>query len=400
MSRPFDIIPAADAPGLEAFFKAVRGGKVEEVERMVDEDAALVGAYAPNQWCCRETPLNAAISGGSLEMARLLLERGAEANQASGWWAGGFRPLHVVAPERDDLVDILLEHGAVVDVHAAAHLGRTNRLRDLLDHDPFLLHKPGGDGGRPLHFARNEEVALELMGRGAQLELRDVDHGSTAAQWAVHDRPDVCRAILDRGGEADPFMLAALGDGDRLREWLQKYPEDAGAWLTREDYPSPGSEAGHMYAFTLTGYGSTLLQTAAKFGSADAVDLLVAHGASVDVRGGYDDQTALHTAAANDRPDALRALAGHGADLNAPSGPIHGTPPIVWAIVFGAARSVETLIDLGARVNDRVMDRAEAGVRGEFRQFSKAPAESWDAIAAALKAAGRTPEEPPADLSH
>ncbi|NNM34724.1 MAG: hypothetical protein HKO53_16730, partial [Gemmatimonadetes bacterium] len=88
----------------------------------------------------------------------------------------------------------------------------------------------------------------------------------------------------------------------------------------------------------------------------------------------------------SDRPEAVRALARHGADLNALSGPEHETPPLVWAIVFGAARSVEALLDLGARVDAKVLGNAEAGARGEYRQFSKAPMESWERILAEVKA--------------
>ncbi|MDH3223453.1 MAG: ankyrin repeat domain-containing protein [Gemmatimonadota bacterium] len=385
-SRPFRITTPAEDATLEAMFKAVRAGDAEGVRAMVKDTPSLVTAYAPNQWCCRETPLNAAAESGLLEMAKLLLDLGADPNQASAWWAGGFRPLHVVPVDREDLIDLLIEQGAVVDVHAAARLGRLEDLTALLDHDPFLLHKPGGDGARPLHFARNETVACLLMDRGALLELPDVDHGSTAAQWAVGDRPSVSRAILDRGAKADVFMLAALGDADRLGAWLEEHPGDAGRYLTREDFPSPGSAGGHIYAYSLAGYGSTVLHTAAKFGSVEAVDLLVGHGADVAARGGYDDQTALHVAAASDRDEAVRALAGHGAELDALSGPEHRTPPLVWAIVFGAARSARALVELGATVDESVRSCAEAGVRGEYRRFSKAPEESWTTILEVLPA--------------
>lgn len=386
MIRPFDLIPPERAPHLEVFYNAVRSGDSGRVQRMAGDDPSLLTAYAPNQWCCRETPLNTAVSAGSHEMAGLLLELGADPNQASAWWAGGFRPLHLVDPARQDLVDLLLGHGAVVDVHAASHLGLLERLCRLLDQDPFLLHQPGGDGGRPLHFARDPDVATELMDRGALLELRDVDHGSTAAQWAVPKRPQVCRAILDRGGAADPFMLAALGDASRLEGWLRQHPGDARAVLTREAFPSPGSKAGHMYAFTMTGYGSALIHTAAKFGSVEVIELLVAQGADLGARGGYDEQTPLHTAASHDHSEAVRALVGHGADVNALSGPEHRTPPLVWAIVFGAARSADALMALGARVDAQVLRSAEAGARGEYRQFSKAPLETWEAILTRVKA--------------
>ncbi len=37
----------------------------------------------------------------------------------------------------------LIERGAVVDVHSAAGLGMSGRLRDLLDANPDLVSAPG-----------------------------------------------------------------------------------------------------------------------------------------------------------------------------------------------------------------------------------------------------------------
>src|SRR5687768_5562611 len=59
----------------------------------------------------------------------VLLELGANPNARSGWWAGGFHPLHSAtgpAAER------LLAAGAVPDACAAAHLDRPELLERLL----------------------------------------------------------------------------------------------------------------------------------------------------------------------------------------------------------------------------------------------------------------------------
>lgn len=386
-ARPWEVTTPERDARLQAFFKLVRAGDIGGVEASVREDPSLAMAYAPNQWCCRETPLNVAASGGDLDLARLLLDLGADPNQLTGWWAGGFAPLHSVPPGRADLIDLLVSRGAVLDIHASARLGLVERITDLLDHDPFLVNKPGGDGGRPLHFAADAPTAELLMDRGATIELRDVDHGSTAAQWAVQERPEVTRAILGRGGEADLFMLAALGDPRLLEAWLDANPGDAGRILTREDFPSPGSEAGHIYAYTLTGYGSAVLHVAAKTGAVEAIEILVERGADVMVTGGYDDQTPVHTAASNGRGAAVRKLAELGADVDALSGPEHSTPPLVWAIVFGSVEGVEALVEVGATVDERALKNARAGVKGEMQQFSRAPLEAWSRILEILQRA-------------
>ncbi|MGI9627668.1 MAG: ankyrin repeat domain-containing protein [Longimicrobiales bacterium] len=365
---------------LERFFKALREGDVKAVEGQATKDPSLVTAYAPNQWCCREIPLGVAAGRDDFALATLLLDLGADPNQKTAWWAGGFAPLHVVSAEQVEMIDLLIDRGANVDVQAAAALARLGELTALLDHDPFLVNKPGGDGGRPLHFAADAEVAKLLVDRGATLDPVDVDHGSTPAQWAVRDRQDVTRFLIAKGAKTDLFMLAALGEEGRLSEWLEDNPEDATKVLSPEEFASPGSKGGHIYQYVLTGFGSTALHVAARCGSAPAIRLLHEAGADIAVRGGYDDQTPLHFAASADKVDAIRQLAQLGADLNALSGSEHKTPPLVWAIVFGAVESVRVLLEMKADVTPAVTKSVKAGVKGDFQQHSDSPMGAWKQI--------------------
>lgn len=378
--QPFRVITPEREVELERFFKAVREGDAAAVRARAAKDPSLITAYAPNQWCCREIPLGVAAGKNDLALATLLLDLGADPNQKTAWWAGGFAPLHVVSADQHEMIDLLVERGAHVDVHAAAALGRREDLIALLDHDPFLANKPGGDGGRPLHFAADASIAELLLERGAMLDPIDVDHGSTPAQWAVKDRPDVTRHLLAEGAKADVFMLAALGDEGEMSQWLERRPEDATKVLSPVDFTSPGSKGGHIYQYILTGFGSTLGHVAARFGRPEILRLLHANGGDVNARGGYDDQTPLHTAASHDQVEVIRQLAALGADVNVESGPEHSTPPLVWAIVFGRAESVRVLLELGATVTPSVLKTVEAGVRGDHQAHSGAPLSVWKQI--------------------
>src|SRR5262245_41159692 len=80
-----------------------------------------------------------------------LLEFGANVNVKSDWWAGGFGVLDDTDPEQ---ANWLIERGALVDIHAAAGLGMADKVREWVAKDPSLVHAPGGDGKRPLHWAR------------------------------------------------------------------------------------------------------------------------------------------------------------------------------------------------------------------------------------------------------
>ena len=65
--------------------------------------------------------------------------------------------------------------------------------------------------------------------------------------------------------------------------------------------------------------GETVLMTAARAGSVDAVKALAARGANVNAREDWFGETALMWAAAENHEAVVRALAALGADLNARS---------------------------------------------------------------------------------
>src|SRR6185503_4996913 len=85
-------------------------------------------------------------------------------------------------------------------------------LRTLVAANPPAAKMRGGDGQTPLHVAATVEVARFLLDHGAELDARDVDHESTAAQYLVREHPDVTRFLIGRGAKTDLLMAVALGD--------------------------------------------------------------------------------------------------------------------------------------------------------------------------------------------
>ncbi len=189
------------------------------------------------------------VNARNREVLDLLLGAGADINAKSKWWAGGFGLLDHADP---DLAAYAIERGAVVDVHAAAHLGMMDRLRELMTANPTLVHAPGGDGKTPLHCAGTVEAADYLLDHGADIDARDIDHESTAAQYMVGDRKEILRRLIERGCKTDILMAAALGEAALVVKHLEADPACIRMSVSERHFPKRNPRSGGtIYIWTL-----------------------------------------------------------------------------------------------------------------------------------------------------
>jgi hypothetical protein len=225
-------------PQLAAFAAAVRQGDAARTRKLLAENPTLRAHINRPLFSFGARPINAARD--HLDVVDVLLEYGADINLKSDWWAGGYTVLDDVDPRR---ADALIARGAEVDINAAAHLGRLDRVRQLLDEDPARVHQRGGDGRLPLHVASTPEIVDLLLDRGADVDARCVDHVSTAAQYAVDD-PWKCRRLIARRATVDIFMAVLLGDMELVERALAEHPGCAAARVGHPGYPPVPTEAG------------------------------------------------------------------------------------------------------------------------------------------------------------
>ena len=217
-------------------------------------------------------PILHAASGGRRRVVDFLLREGADINARSGWWAGSFGVLDSCDPE---MAAFLIERGAVVDVHAAARLGMVDKLKELVSANPALVHARGGDGQTPLHFAATVAIAGYLLDQGADIDARDIDHESTAAQYMVDSRQEIVRYLIGRGAKTDILMAAAIGDAALVRKHLDADPEAIRMAVNERYFPKRNPKSGGtIYTWTLGG-NRTAHQVARKFGHAEAFQLLM-----------------------------------------------------------------------------------------------------------------------------
>ena len=243
-------------------------------------------------------------------------------------------------------------------------------LRALIQADPSLVNAKGGDGKRPLHYARTVEIARFLLDHRAEIDALDDDHDSTPAQYLVGDRPEVCAFLVARGARSDLLMAAALGDLALVRRHLDEDPGSIAMRVDQDWFPmvDTAKNGGHIYQWTL-GFHVSAFEIARRRGHRDVLDLLMQRadplerlldalwrgdGAAADALLAADPglvkrapPRALHQvadAARNNNTAAVRAMLARGFPVTAVSQ--HGATPLQWAAFHG---NLEMLRDVLAQ---------------------------------------------------
>ena len=309
-----------------------------------------------------DSPLITQVRGR--QMLDVLLEAGANINARSSWWAGGFGLLDNATPE---LARYAIERGAIVDAHSAARLGLLGKLKELVAADPAMVNSRGGDGQTPLHFAGSVAVAEYLLDHGAGIDLLDVDHESTPAQYMVRDRQEVLHYLIQRGCRTDLLMASAIGDVSLVKKHLERNPDCIHMRVNNQYFPMQNKKAGGtIYQWTL-GFHVSAHQVAKQFGHNSVLDLLMKRSppdlklieacwmgdkAQVnalvknrpDLISEMKNSYARHVAdaARNNNTPAVHLMLAAGAPVDATGQ--HGATPLHWAAFHGNVEMIEAIL--------------------------------------------------------
>jgi len=252
-------------PDVEAFCAAIRAGDIPQTERLL---ALIHVRERVNDPMFEFGGRAAHIAAKNERLLTTLIDAGADVNLKSDWTNG---PYTVLDHADEGTARFLLARGARLTPNVAARLGWFDELRAMVNADRSLVHVRGGDGQQPLHEAKTVEIADFLLDHGADVNVRCIDHKSTPAQYALVDRPDVCRRLLERGATPDIFMAACLGDAGLATRLLDSDPTCVAARIHEPGYdPVPPL---HIYCWTL-GFGRSPHDIATRFGHRDVRDLL------------------------------------------------------------------------------------------------------------------------------
>lgn len=255
---------AAPAYGSE-LADAARAGDAAQVRTLV---AAARGAELDEPGRDGMSPLMWAAQANDLQIARLLLEAGADANLGNRF---GMTPLWLAATSSSpELVELLLLHGAGADV-GLPH-GET----------PLMAAARAGDAG---------SIEL-LLAAGADPNVAESSLGETALMWAAaENHPGAIRALVAGGADTS---LASRVLNLKPMDWLQI----------------------GMVSTVLPVGGWPPLLFAARENARDAALALIEVGADPDIRD-PDGLTALNIAVMNEHYDLAVALLEAGANPDA-----------------------------------------------------------------------------------
>jgi ankyrin repeat protein len=271
-------------------------------------------------------------------MVDLLLEFGADPNRRSEWWAG---PFHALYSATGAAADRLIAAGARVDACAAAHLDRADLLAALIAEDPTRVHQRGGDGQMPLHFAQSRQVVDLLLDSGADIDARDLDHRSTAAEWMLDrrrgaGRMELATYLAERGATADIFLAAALGLTGKARALVRDNPGLLALRTGQGDYGEKPPSSYHIYFWTI-GDSRSPIDVAAQFEQRETLEALLQFASPL--------QHLLFACRQADEARARALVRDHPGIIGSMSPTDHRA--IADAAWNGATRAVALMLDLG-----------------------------------------------------
>ncbi len=330
------------------------------MKRLLATSPSLVDAQGTGPyWVGNFRALHYAVFRGHRRVIRWLLARGSSARPLAG--DADWAPHHFAAmPARPDILRLLLERGARMDIFTAAVTGNVRVVRRMLKSDPSLVARRGPDGATPLHFSGSPAVAKVLLAAGADPAARDRFHNQTPVEW-TSEKPQVAAVVANAGAGVDIHLACAMGDLRLTKALVRKDPQAINATVVEAKK-------------TIGENGETPLGIAARYGRGRLVQFLLEHGASVS-----NGPSPLPGAVLKGDRLIVKRLLQAGADPNA-FGP-HGHPALHVASINGKVGMMQLLLTWGAWLDlrDKEHDSTPLGW-ATYRKQTKA--------AALLKAAG------------
>lgn len=302
------------------------------------------------------SPLQWAIGKGEFELAKYLLEDGADPNFFPHPKSGTPLQLASVFFETSTVTELLLKAGAKINapVHSGdqrihSHVSGREESEDDSNSDS------GSDSDSCLgcdlsdqHFIYGENMSLAesvSFPFMSPILIAAINRNWETVQFLLDEGADInpswrsCKHVLEKKMSSrnisvfTPLQAAVLAENVTMTRMLL------------------GSGA-HIDARARGNQGHTALQIAAMVGSKRIIELLLARGADINAPAGiYYGKTALQGAARLLDTTVLRLLLKAGADVNAAPSKRGGKTALHFAVSVGNIEAVELLLDSRAALN-------------------------------------------------
>ncbi|XP_039222299.1 ankyrin-3 isoform X7 [Crotalus tigris] len=323
------------------------------------------------------TPLHIAAHYGNINVATLLLNRGAAVDFSA---RNDITPLHVASKRGNtNMVKLLLDRGGKIDaktrdgltpLHCGARSGHEQVVRMLLDRGAPLLSKTK-NGLSPLHMAtQGDHLNCVQLLIEHHVPVDDVTNDYlTALHVAAHcGHYKVAKVLLDKKANPNakalngftPLHIACKKNRIKVMDLLLKH--GASIQAVTESGLTPIHVAAFMGHVNIVSHlmhhgaspnttnvrGETALHMAARAGQSEVVRSLVQNGAQVEAKA-KDDQTPLHISARLGKADIVQQLLEQGASANAAT--TSGYTPLHLSAREGHEDVASVLLDHGASLS-------------------------------------------------
>uniref|UniRef100_A0A665VVX5 Ankyrin 1, erythrocytic a n=1 Tax=Echeneis naucrates TaxID=173247 RepID=A0A665VVX5_ECHNA len=305
------------------------------------------------------TPLHIAAHYENLNVAQLLLNRGANVNFTP---KNGITPLHIASRRGNVImVRLLLDRGALIDAKTKDELTPLHCAARNAQHSR--------NGLSPIHMAAqgdHMDCVKQLLQYNAEIDDITLDH-LTPLHVAAHcGHHRMAKVLLDKGAKPNsralngftPLHIACKKNHMRVMDLLLKH--SASLEAVTESGLTPlhvASFMGHLNIVKiLLQKGAspsasnvkveTPLHMASRAGHYEVAEFLLQNAAPVDAKA-KDDQTPLHCAARMGHKELVKLLLEHKANPNSTT--TAGHTPLHIASREGHVQTVRILLDMEAQ---------------------------------------------------
>jgi ankyrin repeat protein len=332
-------------------FKTIQSGDLEALKTLLDKNPELIHAKDKEG----DSTLTWAVVSRNIEIARFLIENGAEINESN---QQGYTPLHWAAIRASsEMAKLLIQNGANMNIC------------DYENQTP--LHKAGITG--------NVDVAKVLVEEGADIDIKDA-YGRTPLLVTARERGniDVIRILLERGADINardnfqdtPLTLAAWrGFKNVVDLFIEKSADIPSGEIGRQLVVNATAKGLDNLFNHLLGKGidleikdefsGSLLHSASRGGSEEIVKTLIEKKFAID-EPDFFGWTPLHYAAERGHNEVVKRLLDSAADINKRN--LKGESAFNIAIKKGEKETAKILVDRGASQNPAEFPR----LKGEY----------------------------------